>query len=485
MAMHTAAYRPSGRKSVIRLTGLRRWIGAHWDRDPETKKMFLVFVLATFVTLTGISLVRLRPFDLFTAAATAYDFQPPASAIPRTLFGLNINQSVLKKDPWPTIPFGSLRLWDSGTGWSQLNPAQGKYDWELLDKWFDLVSQHDNHIEDILFTFGRTPRFASSTPDDSTCGYTWSGPGQCGAPSDVRPDGSGTDQFFKDFVTAIATHNKKSRNVHIKYWELWNEPYAHNMWSGTIPQLVRMARDASQILKSIDPDAVIVAPCLGINVPPGNKWLRWYDDYLSAGGADTADIMSFHGYIHYGGHQPGTRAFADYYKQFYEILSRHHLTSKPIWDTEASWGETTNNHFEDEDQQAAFVSQFYLLHWSYGVPRLYWYAYNQRNTGALWAPDSSGNPSPGHLTKAGQAFVKVEEWLVGASLTGPCQQNASVMTCNITRGGHAAQIVWAPDGDKNISPQGQFKKLSDLDGNSNAVTGQVRVGNKPVLLEAQ
>ena len=71
-----------------------------------------------------------------SVAASNEDFHPPASAIPRTLFGLNVNQAALKKDPWPMVPFGSLRLWDSGTAWSQLNPAKGKYDWQPLDKWF-------------------------------------------------------------------------------------------------------------------------------------------------------------------------------------------------------------------------------------------------------------------------------------------------------------------------------------------------------------
>jgi hypothetical protein len=416
-------------------------------------------------------------------SASNEDFRPAASTIPRTLFGLNINQAALKKDPWPTIPFGSLRLWDSGTAWSQLNPAKGKYDWQPLDKWFELVAQHDNHVEDILYTFGRTPRFASSTPDDESCGYSkWSGPGQCGPPTDVKPDGSGTDQYFKDFVTAIADHNKNSRTVHIKYWELWNEPYGHSFWAGTVPQLVRMARDAASILKSVDPDAVIVAPCLGINVPRGHKWLQWYDEYLAGGGGEMADVISFHGYLHFGGRQPGAQAFIEYYKQFREIVAKHGLASKPVWDTEGSWGPARINHFEDEDQQAAFIAQFYLLQWSYGVQRFYWYAYDGGEIGALWVPDNSPQ---GRLTKAGQAFAKAQEWLVGATMTEPCAPNGSTFTCNLTRNGHTAQIVWNSDGEKSYAPKGNFKKFSDLDGNANSAAEKVKVGPKPVLLEAQ
>ncbi len=413
-------------------------------------------------------------------SAASSDFRPAGSTISRTLFGLNIHALVFQKEPWPAIPFGSLRLWDSATGWAQLNPSKGEYDWGLLDQWLAAASQRDNQIEDILYTFGRTPQFASSQPGRD-CGY---GPGQCAAPSDLTADGNGSDQYWKDFVTAIVTHSKNSRTAHIKYWELWNEPYSLNMWAGTVPQMVRMAQDAYSIIKNIDPNAVVVAPCIGINVPAGNKWLNWYDAYLSAGGGNYADIMSVHGYVHYGGRQPGAQAFLDYYRQAREIMTKHGLAAKPVWDTEASWGETKDNHFENQDDQAAFVAQFYLLQWSQGLQRLYWYAYNGQSAdsiGALWIEDSDRS---GHLTKAGKAFVQTQEWLVGATFSEPCQQDGSRFVCNLTRNGHPGQIVWDSAGS-SYSPKGTFAKMSDLDGNTRAASAQVQIGAKPVLLETQ
>jgi hypothetical protein len=415
-------------------------------------------------------------------AFAASDFRPPAPTIPRTLFGLDMNFFVTTKQPWPSIPFGSLRLWDSATGWAQLNPRKGEYDWSQLDKWLSNVAQHDNKIEDVLFTFGRVPQYASSRPNDQSCGY---GPGQCAPPSDVDENGGGTDQYWKDFVTAIATHSKNSRGAHIKYWEIWNEPYGPKMWTGTIPQLLRMARDARSIIKSIDPDAQMVGPCLGINVPRGHKWLQWYDEYLSGGGGDLADIVAFHGYVHFGGRQPGAQALIDYYKQFHDIIAKHGLASKPIWDTEASWGETHQMHFEDEDEQAAFTAQFYLLHWSLGVERLYWYAYNGSEIGAFWLVDHPGDPSHGHLTKAGKAFVQVQEWLVGAGMPEPCKQDGSTWVCNLTKDGHPAEIVWNSGGEKSYTPKVAAKAVHDIDGGTNGVSGAVRIGPKPVLLEGK
>lgn len=69
-------------------------------------------------------------------------------------------------------------------------------------------------------------------------------------------------------------------------------------------------------------------------------------------------------------------------------------------------------------------------------------------------------------------------------MTEPCTQDGSLVVCNLTRNGHPAQFAWDSDGEKNISAKG-FKKLNDLDGNATPISGQVKVGAKPVLLEAQ
>src|SRR5689334_8151810 len=110
-------------------------------------------------------------------AVMASDAHAPTSPIPATFFGMHRHLWPQKgEEPWPDIPFGSFRMWDSNTGWAQINVAPGKYDWSTVDKWFSELKQHD--VEDVIYTFGRTPRFASSQPG-MQCNY---GPGQC-APS--------------------------------------------------------------------------------------------------------------------------------------------------------------------------------------------------------------------------------------------------------------------------------------------------------------
>jgi hypothetical protein len=403
-----------------------------------------------------------------TAAWASGDPHPPATPIPPTLFGMHRHVWPNRPEPWPEIPFGSLRLWDSATGWAQLNTGKGQYDWSQLDKWYADATEH--HVEDILYTFGRVPQFASSNPGDRSCGY---GPGQCQPPKDLKPDGSGSDEYWRDFVTAIVTHNKNSRGVHIKYWELWNEPYLPSMWSGTIPQLMRMARDAKEILQRIDPDAVLLTAPAPLHWP---KYQHFLEEYLAAGGGQYADVISFHGYV-----RPPSSVgdFYSNYAEYRRTLAKYGQDSKPVFDTEGSWGNGQQEGFTDEDKQAAFLAQAYLAHWSQGVLRFYWYAYNG-GIGSLSDPRTSRG------TKAAAAYREVFHWLVGAVMTKPCAQDGSTWTCSITKAdGHEAQIVWTDADEKTYNPKPMMKKVRDVEGHTNPVSATVKIGSKPVLFEAQ
>src|SRR2546422_7328899 len=134
-----------------------------------------------------------------------------------------------------------IRLWDTFTLWSDLNPSPGVYNWTMLDKWLSLARAHN---VDVLYTFGGTPAWASSNPK-ATCDYN---PGACYPPSDL--------QSWDDYVRAIVIHAAGR----IKYWELWNEVNQSEYWSGDFTTLVTMAHHAYRIIKSIDHQAMILTP---------------------------------------------------------------------------------------------------------------------------------------------------------------------------------------------------------------------------------
>ena len=413
---------------------------------------------------------------------------PGSEAIPPTLFGMEVHirpQPV----PWPAVPIGSIRLSDNLISWAQINKSDGNYDWRQLDEKLADLKAHD--IDDVLYTFRLTPSWASSKPTDNCARGAASGlvglaamPGECDPPADLNPDGTGADKHWKDFVGAIALHNKNSsKTAHITYWEIWNEPHNDFFWTGTFDQMMRMARDASAVIKSINPDAVILSPSVGLDV---GKSVKWITGYLSAGGGDYADIIAFHGYVHSGrlGIYPSATDLVSRLNSFRNILAKYGQSSKTLWDTEASWGNAKGMGFEDEDSQAAFLAQFYLLHWSQGIPRLYWYAWNDGLVGTLWVPDPTDPSDPGRLTKAAIAYKQLFNWLRGSTMTERCSQKGSLWICGLSEAdGHTAQIVWASREEENYSPNALPMKMRDLDGNVSTVSAGIKVNTKPVLLE--
>jgi hypothetical protein len=392
-------------------------------------------------------------------------------------FGMQMSADVLKRQPWPTSAFGTIRLWDTNTAWGEINTAPGVYDWTVLDRWISAAQSHG--VSDLMYTFGKTPVWASVSPNDTSCAAFWEG-GACDPPDDLNPDGTGTDQHWKDFVTAIATHAAGK----IKYWEGWNEPENITEWTGTAAQLVRMAKDARSIILGVDPKAVMLTP-------PSQD--AWFQQYVAAGGVQYADVVTFHGYfgLHCGAFPDASRV-ANRVNNIQATLAAAGINGKPLWDTEASWGNEQTSCFTDQDQRAAFLAQFYLLHLSANVSRFYWYQWDNNSWGTLWSP----NPAPkGTVLEPGLAYQQVHDWLAGSTLAAPCSSSGTQWTCTFTGpSGYEAEAVWDTSQSctngtcttVDISIDPKYTRSHDLAGNSAVVSSHaVAVGLKPVWLANQ
>ena len=409
--------------------------------------------------------------------------------IPAEYFGMQANCGVAIQpppwwsNPWPEVPFGSIRLWDANVAWAQVNTADGVYDWTLLDNWLSDVQQFK--VGDVMYTFGETPRWASSNPNDPVCDPGW-GPGECDPPKDLNPDGSGPDQIWKNWVAAIATHSAGQ----IKYWEIWNEPKNVFFWNGTVAQLVRMAKDARSVILSIDPQAVMLTP-------PSHG--PFQTEYFAAGGPKYADIITYHGYVYRSGCVGFPKATDELtlISGVRSVMATYGQSSKPLWDSEVSWGVTGASCFYSEDLQAAFLAQLYMLHASAGVDRAFWYQYNNQLNGTLWTqnPDRHHRNYPGTLHKAGVAYEQVYNWLVGATMNGECTVSGTTWTCNFSRqGGYLAEAIWDTSqtcqngtcGTIDYPVGSQYTNYLTLDGKRFGITGStVPVGAKPIFVQNQ
>ncbi len=90
---------------------------------------------------------------------------------------------------------------------------------------------------------------------------------------------------------------------------------------------------------------------------------------------------------------------------------------KALWDTESSWSGFGNLSAPSSAQQVGFVAKDYLLHWSQGIARFVWYAYDGGPIwGGLWTPGIGESP-------AAASYMEIYHWLVGATLTASCSAN--------------------------------------------------------------
>jgi hypothetical protein len=419
-----------------------------------------------------------------------------------------------------SIPFGSLRLWDTSTGWSQINTASGVFDFSNLD---GFVSAAPSGV-DLLYNLARTPSWASSNPNDSSCGYdtsTQGGPGQCDPPADLNSDGTGKDQDWINWVTAVAQRNATQYGNKIKYFEIWNEWNISLFWVPTdsnkpAAQLVRMEQDARCVVEGpppgftctengsvfpngmgIDPGAQIVSPSpvgAATDLNQVSKELTTYFGTTVGGiaGGTFADEIGFHGYVSTPSSSdpcPVAEDVNTVVGDLNGVVASNGEGGKPWFDTEDSWGKAPDEGFEDPDRQAAFLARDFLLQRSMGVARVYWYRWDATQTygGALWTASDG-------ITEAGTADGEVDAWIDGATLSSACTVNGTVWQCGFTRpGGYQALAVWDASQDclngtcttSSFSVPAGYTQYLDLAGNqtSAGAGSTVQIGAKPILLE--
>jgi hypothetical protein len=411
-------------------------------------------------------------------------------------FGMHVDVGVLNTPPaypWPSFPFGTVRMTSTETKWSQIDTCQrgqgvctseNEYDFSTLDQWRSLYQQNGNY--DVIYTIYSVPTYISSNPTDP-CSFSSSSDhtlGSCDPPTDLNADGTGTDQTFKNFITAMAQHVNSDSLVKIHRWEMWNEPNNFSLWNGTLAQLVRMAQDARGIILSIDPSAQMLTPTPVTTTDQTNTALNspsgWMSAYLAAGGGPYADILTFHGYVEPGNPVEGV---FDVAQSFVQTAAS---TGKPVWDTELGYA---TSDVCDPDMQAGWLARAYLLQPGLGVERVGWFEYGATNFGTLYVPGSG-------LNAAGNAYGVLYDWLASATPTGPCTSSGNVWTCDFTlSGGAQAQAVWDASqscgngtcSTSNFTPDSIYKTYKDLQGSSHSISSgsTVPIGAEPIFLESQ
>ena len=403
--------------------------------------------------------------------------------VSQSFFGMHVKSpAVLANMP---IKFGTVGPMP-GSAWKWLEPQPGQWNWGGYDAW---VKAANSKGYDVIYSFVRTPQWAAPAVNLPPTDLNST------APCDPPARGNG-DCMFKSFVYALVSHYKGK----IKYYQIWNEPNSSGFWSGTPQELAHMAQDAYAIIHSVDPGAQVLTP---VTTPSGypTKHDAWLTEYLRAGGAQAADIGTWHGYLqaitfgtpwpeHADSPTPGCTvgtwkcpgSVLDSYRAIRAVMDANGMSGKELWDTEGGWGVNDPKHTDlaDPNQQSAWLARWFIVQAGAGVQRAVWYMFDATDGwGTLWDQSTGLHP-------AGVAYQQVYNWLIDATIS-PCAQNRKVWSCDLTRpGGYQARIVWSDSGSGSYSVPAPFTAIRDLTGATRAVEGgAVTLDASPVLLESK
>jgi len=454
--------------------------------------------------------------------SVSYPITTPGTGATGSFFGQDTNVVDSAGDPWPgtVVPVTTWRTLGASVKWADIDTgvisgSEDTYDFTRLDRALTFVQQSGM---DVIFTMYATPSWASSRgknctgvgspvgclgPANMDCAFQQqNGPGICDPPIDLSCDGTGSNQIFQNFVTALIHHVGPGK---IKYWEMWNEPNISTEWNGGNDcagsgvahagdlMLARMARDMKVIITTVDPEAKFTTPAVSGDAG------AWIADYFNnTDGGESADIIAFHGYTSQTGGCPSdcplAEQIADQTDQIAADLPASQL-GKPLFDTEGNWGFVRDENgnlasaITDPDEQASFLARFYLIQMWKQVAKFSWYSWDYPLTQLY-------DPTTGSLTEAGSAYVQIVRWTNGGTAAvGPCSANGTVWTCTLTAtNGAQAEAIWdtsqtCSSGNcttNDVTVRSQFNAYLDLAGNVTAVAnGTAPVGLKPILLIAQ
>lgn len=345
---------------------------------------------------------------------------PASAATPRvanSFFGMTDN------DPtsWPAAPIGSIRLWDTGTTWREIEQRRGSFDFTRLDAQVDEARRHGARV---LVVLGQTPRFYAQRPNAAS----FYGAGASSMPSTTA---------WRNYVATVV-HRYRGRGVD---YQIWNEANVPGFWSGTPAQMAKLTELAAKAIHNNDPGAQVVSPALATRLTGQRKWLRTFYAQRSGGFpvAHWVDVVSLHLY-------PLPKEQPEHSMTLLAasrtMLRALHVT-KPIWNTEINYGLQTGGGGTpariSAERQAAYVVRTYTLNAASGVKRMFWYSWGLQTLANTRLTFSSGT-----LTPAGRALTTVRSWLLGSRVQSCTRDSKGTYTCKATFSGGVRRIMWNP-----------------------------------------
>ena len=385
----------------------------------------------------------LLALHLCTGAVGAQQDQPALlGPVTRDYFGLVMSRAD-PVQPWPTVPFGSWRFWDSYTTWAQLEPQPGQWDFSRLDR---LVAEAGQHGVKPLLVLAHSPSWASARPSE---------------PSAYRPGVAAEPARLPDWANYVRTVGQRYKG-RISEYQVWNEPSDKSHYTGTVDKLVQLTCEAKRILNSIDPAIRLVSP----GSAGGGRHIKYLDSFLAEGGAACIDVVAHHFYVP----RFGPEAMVPLIREVRQVMAQRGAGRLPLWSTESGWWIANTDGTPDHDMVAkggwrkldadreagAVIQRAFLLARAEGVERLYWYAWNNRYGWSL--SDSAGVPKP-----AAAEWNKIVALMEGARVS-QCVMQPDGYACELRRADGAKLVLRWSDPESTMAREGPMRSVVKPEG---------------------
>jgi hypothetical protein len=356
---------------------------------------------------------------------------PVTDPVKSSLFGLTAPVDWVS----PEVLTGSLRLWDVGVSWKEIETSKGVYDWSKLSA---TVARASALGAGVLYVLGNTPAWANGGKGDS-------------APPASLDDAA-------DFLKAVCTKYGGA----IGSYEVWNEGNISRYWSGTQEQLADLTAKAHAAIKGCSSSASVVAASTGVRA--SGTFANQYTQYLTALKAKgwPVDAFSVHSYPLPSG-TPKDRL--DLVAQFKTMLAVNGAPAdRAVLDTELNYGLASSSEGRlplSDATTAAYISQSFIQSVQYGIDSTYWYLWSGSDYDLLGGQLNPGTPA------AKQGWSTTYSWLVGSRMQrcGTAGAAGVVQVCQLTGAdGRNYSLLWSTGAAAKVDATGLGSTLCRLDG---------------------
>jgi polysaccharide biosynthesis protein PslG len=436
-------------------------------------------LLTALATLVAAGATALSLTTTATSAVAAPSGRDAAGIrVSPSFFGLHDGSMAA----YDTLSFGSIRLWDAGVEWRQVETSPGVYDWSGLDT---LVRAAQAHGTEVTLVLAMTPSFdgpAANLPPTHLADYA--------------AYARAAMTRYRDF--------EGSRGI--TAYEVWNEGNVPTFWQGTAADLARMTQVVDQVRDDVDPGATVLAPSFAVRYPGEQRWVSQYESQ-TVGGTPVwrfydAGGFSLYPFARYGDRPGGPEDAMRLLGDVRGVLRDAGVpATKPVWATEINYGLKSGGPGQvaadpvSDRRQVANVLRTYLLGASRGLARVFWYRYDWNRLSDADGGGTLGNTLltvPGQwdqVSPAGEALTTAEDWLSGrlvdAGARRPCATDRrGTYTCVVRYAGGTRTIYWNPTHKVRVQVRGAVSREGQ-NGVSTPLTGkvsQVTVGFRPIAV---